>query len=120
MPEPVEVFELTGTAGARTRLQAASTRGLTPFVGRDVELDHLRRAFERARHGHGQVGEPGVGKSRLFWEFLRSHRTQGSLVLEGSAASYGRSLAWMPLADPLSSTRVDEMLGNLLGDASPT
>jgi predicted ATPase len=51
------------------------------FVGRQLELDILRQALERAGSGHGQVvaviGEPGVGKSRLFWEFTQSHRTQG-------------------------------------------
>jgi class 3 adenylate cyclase/tetratricopeptide (TPR) repeat protein len=105
LAEPVEVFELAGPAAARTRLQAAAARGLSRFVGRDVELDHLRRALEQAREGNGQivavVGEPGVGKSRLFWEFLHSHRTQGWLVLQASAASYGKALAYVPLADLL-------------------
>ena len=71
---------------ARSRLQAAAARGLTRFVGRDAELETLRRALEQAGGGHGQVvalvGEPGVGKSRLVWEFTHSHRTQGWLVLE--------------------------------------
>ena len=105
LAEPVEVFELAGPAAARTRLEAAAARGLSRFVGRDVEMDHLRRALEQARQGSGQivavVGEPGVGKSRLFWEFLHSHRTQGWLVLRASAASYGKALAWVPLADLL-------------------
>jgi class 3 adenylate cyclase/tetratricopeptide (TPR) repeat protein len=104
LPEPVEVFELTGTA-ARTRLQAAVTRGLTRFVGRDQEMDQLREALERARAGRGQlvaaVGEPGVGKSRLFWELLHSHRTRDWLILEASSFSYGKATAFLPLADLL-------------------
>ena len=79
--EPVEVFELVGAGAARTRLEAAARRGLTRFVGRTAELEQLRDALERASLGHGQVvavvGEPGVGKSRLFWELTHSHRVHG-------------------------------------------
>ena len=53
--QPVEVYELTGAGAARTRLQAAHARGLTRFVGRDTELDQLRRAAEDADHGRGQI-----------------------------------------------------------------
>ena len=73
--EPVDVYELTGTGPARTRLQAATTRGLSRFVGRHAELGALRRALENAQAGHGQlvgvVGEPGMGKSRLAAEIVR-------------------------------------------------
>jgi tetratricopeptide (TPR) repeat protein len=78
--EPVEVFELVGAGAARTRLEAAARRGLTRFVGRNSELEQLRGALDRASLGHGQVvavvGEPGVGKSRLIWEF--THHLGGS------------------------------------------
>jgi transcriptional regulator with AAA-type ATPase domain len=83
---------LTGTVPTRSRLHAARG-GLTRFVGRDRELEQLAQA-QRAAAGHGQavavVGEAGVGKSRLTWEFTRSHRTQGWLVLESGSVSYGR------------------------------
>ena len=55
LTEPVEVFELTGVSGIRRRLQAAVTRGLTPFVGRDAELASMRQALEQAATGHGQI-----------------------------------------------------------------
>ena len=78
---PIEVFEVVGAGTVRSRLQAAAARGLTRFVGRDPELEQLRQAQEQAGAGHGQVvavvGDPGVGKSRLFWEFTHSHRTRG-------------------------------------------
>ena len=45
------------------------------------------------------VGEPGVGKSRLVWEFIHSHRTQGWLVLESSSVSYGKASAYLPVID---------------------
>jgi hypothetical protein len=74
--EPVEVYETSGLGPARTRLQAAARRGLTRFVGRDAEIELLRRSLEHAGAGHGQavaiVGEAGVGKSRLVWEFMRA------------------------------------------------
>src|SRR5262249_38239106 len=58
-------------------------------------------ALDRARTGRGQmvavVGEPGVGKSRLFWEFARSHRVDGCLVLEAASVSYGKVTTYLPI-----------------------
>ncbi|MGH7322120.1 MAG: AAA family ATPase [Candidatus Rokuibacteriota bacterium] len=107
LADPVEVFELVGVAATRTRLGVRAARGLTRFVGRDPELEQLRQALERARAGHGQVvalvGEPGVGKSRLAWEFIRSHRTHGWLVLEATAVSYGKTMPFVPVIDLLKT-----------------
>ncbi len=85
--DAIEVFELTGAGMARTRLQASALRGLTRFVGRDSEIEHLRRVLSQADAGRGQVvvGEAGVGKSRLVYEFTHSHRVQDWLVLEAPA-----------------------------------
>ena len=81
LPEAVEVFELLGASAVHRRLQAAAARGLTRFVGREVEIDTLAQALARSGTGRGQVlatiGEAGVGKSRLLYEFVHSHRTQG-------------------------------------------
>ncbi len=105
--EPIEVYELVGAGTARSRLQAAAARGLTKFVGRDAELETLRRTLAQAGGGHGQVvalvGEPGVGKSRLVWEFSHSHRTQGWLVLESGSVSYGKATSYLPMIDLLKS-----------------
>jgi class 3 adenylate cyclase/tetratricopeptide (TPR) repeat protein len=105
MDAPLEVFEVVGAGTVRSRLQAAAARGLTRFVGRDPELEQLRQALERAGTGHGQVvavvGEPGVGKSRLFWEFTHSHRIDGWLLVEISSVSYGKATAFLPLIDLL-------------------
>ena len=107
LPTPVEVHEVRGVGIARTRLQAAALRGLTPFVGRDAEMDQLRRALAQSATGHGQVvavvGEPGVGKSRLFYELTRSHRTEGWLVLESGSVSHGRATPYLPVIDLLRS-----------------
>ncbi len=105
LANPVEVFEMTGAGPARTRLQAAARRGLTRFVGRDAELEQLRRAQQLAGDGRGQVaaivGEAGVGKSRLVYEFTHSHRLQGWLVLESASVSYGKATSYLPVIDLL-------------------
>ena len=107
LAEPLEVFEVTGVGAARTRLHAAARRGLTRFVGRDTELDQLWRAQELAGKGRGQVtavvGEAGVGKSRLVYEFLRSHRLQDWLVLEAASVSYGKATSYLPVINLLKS-----------------
>ena len=107
LPDPVEVYEVVGAGAVRSRLHAAAARGLTRFVGRDSEVDQLRQALERAQAGHGQVvavvGEPGVGKSRLYWEFTHSHRAQGWLILEASSLSYGKATAYLPVIDLLKA-----------------
>jgi class 3 adenylate cyclase/tetratricopeptide (TPR) repeat protein len=105
LPEPIEIFELTGAGMARTRLQAAALRGLTRFVGRDAEVEHLRRVLGQAGDGRGQVvaivGEAGVGKSRLTYEFTHSHRVQDWLILEASSVSYGKATSYLPVIDLL-------------------
>jgi class 3 adenylate cyclase/tetratricopeptide (TPR) repeat protein len=107
LPAPVEVCELVGAGPARTRLQAFAARGLTPFVGRQMELAALHQALERAGTGHGQVvaviGEPGVGKTRLFHEFTHVSRTQGWLLLESSSTSYGKATPYLPVLDLLKA-----------------
>ncbi|MFQ5896678.1 MAG: AAA family ATPase [Candidatus Methylomirabilia bacterium] len=104
---PIDVYEIIGVGPVRRRLEAAVARGLTRFVGRDAELDQLRKALERAAQGHGQVvgvvGEPGVGKSRLFYEFTHSHRTHGWLVLESGSVSYGKATTYLPVIDVLKA-----------------
>jgi class 3 adenylate cyclase/tetratricopeptide (TPR) repeat protein len=129
LPEPVEVYELLRAGPVRSRLQAAAARGLTRFVGRDTELDALCQALEQAGARQGQVvaviGEPGVGKSRLFYEFTHSHRTHGWLQLTSSSVSYGKATAYLPVIDLLidyfgiesrdeARTRREKVTGKLL------
>ena len=105
--QPIEVFELIGAAAVRSRLQASAVAGFTRFVGREREMDALNAALERAGTGLGQVvavvGEPGVGKSRLYYEFVHSHRTQDWLVLESGSVSHGKATAYLPLIDLLKN-----------------
>jgi len=103
--DPVEVYEATGAGTVRTRLQAAVRRGLTPFIGREAELEQLHRAQQLAVNGNGQVaaivGEAGVGKSRLAYEFTHSYRLRGWLIVEMAAVSYGRAKSYLPMVDML-------------------
>src|SRR5712692_5464233 len=105
LEEPVEVFELVGASPLRRRLQAAAARGLTPFVGRQHELEAVHQALAQAQAGHGQVvalvGEAGVGKSRLVHEVIHSYRTQGWRVLENASVSYGKATPYFPVIDLL-------------------
>ena len=107
LPAPVDVYELVGVGAVRSRLQAAATRGLSRFVGRDAEIEQLRRALKQAGHGRGQViavvGEPGVGKSRLAFELTHSHRVDGWLVLESGSVSYGKATSYLPVIDLLKA-----------------
>ena len=84
-------YELIGTGPAQTRFQASAARGLTSFVGRSAEMEQLERVRARVERRHGQmvaiIGEPGLGKSRLVYEFIHSHRLQGWLTLESACVS---------------------------------
>ena len=103
--KPVEVYELTGAGTARSRFQALAGRGLTKFVGRAGEIEQLDVALEQSRAGRGQVvaivGEPGVGKSRLLWEFMHSHRMESCLILEAASIAYGKTTSYLPVIELL-------------------
>src|SRR6201997_4066394 len=102
--EPVNVYEVVGLGPLRTRLQRSAGRGLTKFVGREREMDVLKHAAEQARAGHGQIvaamAEPGVGKSRLYFEFKATSQS-GWMVLETFSISHGKASAYLPLIELL-------------------
>src|SRR5688500_1001129 len=105
--ESVEAHEVTGAGPVRSRLQAAAARGFIRFVGRTAEFDTLCQSLDKARTGHGQVvalvGEPGVGKSRLFWELTHSWRTNDWVILQSASVSYGKATPYLPVIDLLKS-----------------
>jgi class 3 adenylate cyclase/tetratricopeptide (TPR) repeat protein len=102
--EPVDVYEVVGLGPVRTRLQRAAGRGLTKFVGREREMETLRHAAMLAREGRGQIvaamADPGVGKSRLFYEF-KATSALGWMVLEALSISHGKASAYLPVIDLL-------------------
>jgi class 3 adenylate cyclase/predicted ATPase len=102
----VEIHEVAGVGPLRTKLEVSARRGLSRFTGRQREMGVLRQASELARGGHGQIvaviGEPGVGKSRLFHEFTTSPQS-GSLVLESFSVAHGKASAYLTVIDLLKS-----------------
>jgi class 3 adenylate cyclase/predicted ATPase len=104
--EAVNVYEVIGLGPLRTRLQRAAGRGLTKFVGREPEMEALRHAEDLAQQGHGQIvaamAEPGVGKSRLFFEF-KVRNQSGWMVLEAFSVSHGKATAYLPVLELLNS-----------------
>jgi class 3 adenylate cyclase/predicted ATPase len=104
--EPLNVYEVVGAGPLRTRLQVAARRGLTRFIGRYPEMEQLRRALEQAKAGQGQIvgvmGEPGVGKSRLFYEFRLTSQS-GCLLLEAFSVTYGKASPYLPVIELLKS-----------------
>jgi class 3 adenylate cyclase/tetratricopeptide (TPR) repeat protein len=100
LSDPVKVYEVLGLGGLRTRLQLSAERGLSKFVGRQHELDQLRRAFALAQGHRGQivavVAEAGVGKSRLFHEFKLVSQNE-TFVMEAFSFSHGRASPYLPI-----------------------
>ena len=105
--EPVKIYRFIAPGTRRTRFDVSAERGLTPFVGRDQDLDLLLEGFERARAGNGQafsiVAEAGGGKSRLLYEFRKAVSNENANFLEGKCLSYSRSIAYQPIIDILQS-----------------
>ena len=128
--DPLHVYEVLSAGPPRTRLQiAATSRGLTRFIGRQRELGQLRQRLVQATTGQGQIvgvmGEPGLGKSRLFYEF-KLLAPRGCLVLEAYSVSHGKASPYLPLMELLKSyfqiqlpdddrTRREKVIGKVLG-----
>ena len=111
--QPVEVYQALRERIGQTRLQVATERGLTPFVGRQQELAVLRGYVEEVQRGRGQVvfisGEAGIGKSRLLLEFRRSLVDAGATWREGHCISFGSHISYLPFVDLLKQTfEIDE------------
>ena len=96
--ESVRVYQVIGPSTRRTRFDVSADQGLSPFVGRERELELLRDSFERARQGQGQavsiVAEAGLGKSRLLYEFRKSVANEDVTFLEGRCLSYSQAVAF--------------------------
>jgi DNA-binding NtrC family response regulator/tetratricopeptide (TPR) repeat protein len=84
-----------------------SSEWRTPFVGRIRELEQFAQALAYTEANHGQavsvVGEPGVGKSRLLWQFIHTECVRHPLILVGSAASYGKGTPYLPVTGLLKT-----------------
>jgi len=103
----VNVFRVIAPNIRKTRFDVSAERGLTPFVGRNRELELLLDGFDRAKAGRGQasfiISEAGVGKSRLLYEFRKSVSNEDMTFLEGKCLSYSKGVAYHPIIDLLKS-----------------
>jgi transcriptional regulator with GAF, ATPase, and Fis domain/tetratricopeptide (TPR) repeat protein len=97
-------LEVAGTPAAACRVLGHAAAGRTRIVGRDRELALMIERFELVQRGRGQVvlvvGEPGIGKSRLLYEFRRRLGRKVTWV-EGQALSFGRTIPFHPVIDML-------------------
>ena len=105
---PVRAYRVIAPSTQRTRFDVSAERGLTPFLGRERELELLLDGLERAKAGRGQafsvMGEAGVGKSRLLYEFRKAIANEDVIFLEGRCLSYSTNVAYHPVIDLLKST----------------
>jgi tetratricopeptide (TPR) repeat protein/class 3 adenylate cyclase len=105
--DPRIVYGVVGLDRRRFPLTRFGARVHSRFVGRERELAVLRDLLAQVAHGGGQVvglvGEPGVGKSRLCYEFTHLPLTQGWRLLESAALSYGKTTAYLPVIDLLKA-----------------
>ncbi|MGD9083621.1 MAG: adenylate/guanylate cyclase domain-containing protein [Desulfobacterales bacterium] len=105
--EPIKVYRAIAPSSSRTRFDVSAERGLTPFVGRERELEILLDGFERAKVGRGQafsiVSEAGIGKSRLLYEFRKAVSSADVMFLEGRCLSYSSGVSYHPVIDILKA-----------------
>jgi TOMM system kinase/cyclase fusion protein len=106
--EPMTVYRALSESGVQSRLDVASTRGLTPLVGRESEVTLLLERWQQAKDGQGQVillsGEAGIGKSRLV-QVLKDHVTEEPHTRwECRSSPYYQNSALYPIIDLIQRT----------------
>jgi class 3 adenylate cyclase len=105
--EPIRIYRVIAPSTKKTRFDVSAERGLTPFIGRERELELLIDAYKRAKGGRGQafsiIAEAGLGKSRLLYEFRKAISNEAVTFLEGKSLSYSRGVAYHPVKDILKA-----------------
>jgi predicted ATPase len=101
--DTIKSYRVIAPSALRTRFDVSAERGLTPFVGRERELELLLDGFQRSKAGRGQavsiVSEAGVGKSRLLYEFRKAVANEDVIFQEGKCLSYSRGVAYHPVTE---------------------
>jgi DNA-binding NtrC family response regulator/class 3 adenylate cyclase len=104
---PIRAYVIVGLNSRRSPLAMYEQRPLSRFVGREGDLALLREFLMQAEEGQGQVvaviGEPGVGKTRLLYEFIRAHPTHRWRILETSATAYGQTIPYLAIIELLKT-----------------
>jgi adenylate cyclase len=118
LTEPVQVYRLTGLQNAPASGVFRSGRRLGPLIGRDDQFTSLERELSNAGSGEGCVvgivGEAGIGKSRLCYEFVEQCRRKGIRVYEARVLEHGRATPFQPVLELLR-----DFLGIRAGDDIP-
>src|SRR5262249_11060183 len=98
--EPVHAYEVLAVSAVQTPMAIAAERGLTPFVGRQQELAQLQTCYQRLAGGLPQViavvGEAGIGKSRLLYEFKQQLAGSPALILEARCSALNQMVPYSP------------------------
>lgn len=104
---PVKVYRAIAPSSSRTRFDVSTERGLTPFVGRDREIELLLDGLDRCKTGRGQaisiVADAGMGKSRILYEFRKAVANENVTFLEGTCLSFSRAIVYHPIIDILKA-----------------
>ena len=99
--EPLHVYELRGPGPLRTRMDVSRVRGFSRFVGRAEEMQLLEAALTSAEQGNGRivgvVGDAGIGKSRLCYEFLERCRARAITTYEARGVAHGKAIPFLPI-----------------------
>ena len=99
------VYTVRSLLRRRAGVPRRSTRPLSRFVGRTLELAPLHERLEQALGGQGQVigiaGDPGLGKSRLLAEFVQSLCGRPVTYCEGHCLAYGSATPYLPVCELL-------------------
>jgi class 3 adenylate cyclase/predicted ATPase len=103
--KPVAVYRVEEETTARSRFEAAASRGLMPFVGREQEMALLLDRWEQAKDGEGQVvllsGEAGIGKSRITRMLRDRVASEDHVRLRYQCSPYHTNSALHPIIDQL-------------------
>jgi class 3 adenylate cyclase/predicted ATPase len=103
---PLNVWRVDALRPIASRFEATRMRSLTPFVGRDEEIDILGRRWQRACRGEGQVvllsGEAGIGKSRIVSAFRERVGAQSHAWLRYQCSPYYTNSALYPVVEQLT------------------
>ena len=105
--ERLHIYRVVASSSRRTRFDVRAEKGLTPFIGRDREVELLLDSFGRAKSGRGQafsiMAEAGAGKSRILYELRKSLANEDIIFLEGKCLSYRGGISYHSIIDILKS-----------------
>ena len=105
VPDPLRIYRLSGVAETASRFEAAHHLTLTPLIGRDNELALLKQRWQQACEGDGQVfllsGPPGIGKSRIVYEFERGAGIAQDAAVKLQCSPHHQQSAFHPVITEL-------------------